>query len=177
MKSYLLLILSLLFILSCKHNDKSEDAIVKSAPEPSLNCVPAVTDAEWYKIENKAPLLPGMDVINYPITTKAPLAQTYFNQGMALAYGFNHAEAARSFYYATKLDPECAMCYFGYAYVLGPNYNAGMEDDNYKRAYEAIQKAKLLSENAFKTQGEIATTLSQYFDALINSFFLAQILR
>ncbi len=75
------------------------------------------------------------------------MVQQYVNQGLLLAYGFNHAEAARSFHYASKLDPECAMAYWGFAYVLGPNYNAGMEPDNYERAYIAIQKALQLSNN------------------------------
>ena len=91
--------------------------------------------------------------MDYEITTDNPLVQRYFNQGMTLAYGFNHAEAARSFHYATKLDPTCAMAFFGFAYVLGPNYNAGMEDDNYERAYEAIQTAITLA-NANGTEKE-----------------------
>lgn len=109
------------------------------------NFVP--TDSKWYQTDNKAPLFEGLDVINFPISTSNELVQKYFNQGMVLAYGFNHAEAARSFYYASRLDPACAMAYWGYAYVLGPNYNAGMEIDNYERAYEAIQKAIILSKN------------------------------
>ena len=47
------------------------------------------------------------------------------------------------------------MAYFGYAYVLGPNYNAGMEDDNYERAYEAIQTAKKLSVNGYRQRKSI----------------------
>ena len=101
-----------------------------------------------------------MDAIDYPITTKNKLVQRYFNQGMVLAYGFNHAEAARSFYYATKLDPDCAMAFFGYAYVLGPNYNAGMEDDNYKRAYDAIQTAKKLSLNGTEKEKAFINALA-----------------
>ena len=138
----------LTLLVSCKKTSKEEELVVKSPPSSKYACVPQITDSEWYKKDNIAPLLEGYDAVNYPITTNDTLVQRYFNQGMVLAYGFNHAEAARSFYYATKLDPNCAMAYWGYAYVLGPNYNAGMEPDNYERAYEAIQKAKTLSENA-----------------------------
>ncbi|MBC8005544.1 MAG: hypothetical protein H7X84_08710 [Verrucomicrobia bacterium] len=113
------------------------------------------TDTEWYKTDNKAPLFEGLDVVDFPISTDNKLVQKYFNQGLVLAYGFNHAEAARSFYYASKLDPNCAMAFWGYAYVLGPNYNAGMESDNYERAYEAIQKAITLSKTNSTTK-EIA---------------------
>ena len=112
---------------------------------PSIMCAPPLSDADWYSDDTPAPLFAGMDILNYPITTKSAEAQKYFNQGLLLAYGFNHAEAGRSFYEATRRDSTCAMCYWGHAYVLGPNYNAGMEPDNYQRAYTAIQKALKLS--------------------------------
>lgn len=92
-------------------------------------CVPITTDRSWYLGKKKAPLFEGMGELHFPISTKNELVQKYVNQGLVLAYGFNHAEAARSFYYATKLDPNCAMAFWGYAYVLGPNYNAGMDTD------------------------------------------------
>ena len=122
-------------------HEKNNASLITS----NLGCAPITTDREWYAFDNKAPLFEDLGSLHYPIVTQNKLLQKYFNQGLILAYGFNHAEAARSFYYATKLDPDCAMAYWGYAYVLGPNYNAGMENDNYERAFEAIQKALELS--------------------------------
>ncbi|WP_347925668.1 hypothetical protein [Pontimicrobium sp. SW4] len=160
MRKIIPLIALLVILIGCKKKqDTNLDAIVKG-PTSKYNCVPPITDADWYKIDNKAPLLEGLDAIDYPITTKDSLVQRYFNQGMTLAYGFNHAEAARSFYYATKLDPSCAMAFWGYAYVLGPNYNAGMEDDNYERAYDAIQTAIKLSKNATDREKAIIETMA-----------------
>uniref|UniRef100_A0A832M2N9 Tetratricopeptide repeat protein n=1 Tax=Oscillatoriales cyanobacterium SpSt-402 TaxID=2282168 RepID=A0A832M2N9_9CYAN len=78
---------------------------------------------------------------HHPISTKSKLAQRYFDQGLTLAYGFNHAEAARLFQQAASLDSTCAMCYWGEALVLGPNINAGMEKDALPQAVKAIQKA------------------------------------
>lgn len=152
-----------LFFSCKKQNQQPEELIVTKTSTSKYACVPPVTDAQWYKEDNIAPLLDGYDVINYPITTDNPLVQRYFNQGMALAYAFNHAEAARSFYYATKLDPNCAMAFFGFAYVLGPNYNAGMEPDNYQRAYEAIKKAKSLSGNASKKENLFIDALAKRY--------------
>ena len=106
---------------------------------------PAVPGRDWYSSDTEAPLFEGMDVYEFPVTTTNERAQKYVNQGLLLAYAFNHAEAARSFYYATKLDPKCAMAWWGYAYVLGPNYNAVMESDNYEPAYKAIQTALKLA--------------------------------
>lgn len=132
-------------IIGCAKNEEPKTEDISSIT--AVMCAPVVDDKEWYKIDKVAPLFEGLDVLNFPISTQNKLVQKYFNQGLILAYGFNHAEAARSFYYATKLDSTCAMAYWGYAFVLGPNYNAGMEDDNYQRAYDAIQKAVELSNN------------------------------
>lgn len=122
----------------------------KKAKAPVLvnaqrGCAPITSDTVWYRSDNKAPFFEELGNLHFPITTRNEEAQRYFNQGLTLAYGFNHAEAARSFYYAARLDPESAMAYWGYAYVLGPNYNAGMEADNYQRAYKAVQTAKALA--------------------------------
>ncbi|TGV00423.1 tetratricopeptide repeat protein [Flavivirga rizhaonensis] len=161
MKRIILLLIALSLFFSCKKTPKQpKEFIAKTTASSKYACVPQVTDAEWYKKDNIAPLLEGYDAVNYPITTQNALVQRYFNQGMTLAYGFNHAEAARSFYYATKLDPSCAMAFWGYAYVLGPNYNAGMEDDNYERAYEAIQKAKTLSKNATEKERQFINAMA-----------------
>lgn len=158
MKSHILYsFVALILLFSCK---KETPKKVSTTINSKYACVPQVTDAEWYKKDNVAPLLEGYDAVNYKIKTDNPLVQRYFNQGLALAYAFNHAEAARSFYYASKLDPECAMVQMGYAYVLGPNYNAGMEDDNYERAYEAIQKAISLSETGPEKEKEFISAMA-----------------
>ena len=57
-----------------------------------------------------AQLLPGMGSYSYPIRTSSAEAQKYFDQGLALLYNFNHAEAERSFLKAAGLDPKAAMC-------------------------------------------------------------------
>jgi len=74
-----------------------------------------------------APLLEGMGEHHHPITTDNPMVQRFFDQGLVLAYGFNHAEAARSFGEAIRLAPDCASCYWGLSYVLGPNINSMMD--------------------------------------------------
>lgn len=95
-----------------------------------------------------APLFENLGSHHHPISTPVPLAQRYFDQGLTLAYGFNHAEAARSFRAAAQLDPNCAMCYWGLAYVLGPNINAPMAEDAVPQSWEALQQALELSQHA-----------------------------
>ena len=165
MKKALLFFASLpLFIISCKKEAKANNKLeTKKEVASKYTCAPQVTDTTWYQSNNKAPLFNGLDVLNVPVSTKNKEAQHYFNQGLVLSYGFNHAEAARSFYYATKLDPKCAMAFWGYAYVLGPNYNGGMEDNNYERAYEAIQTAKQLSINATDKEKALINAMAERY--------------
>ncbi|MGH7455928.1 MAG: hypothetical protein ACRENG_31530, partial [bacterium] len=88
-----------------------------------------------------APLLEGMGDLHHPITTSNKIAQRYFNQGLALSYGFNHKEAERSFREVARLDSNSAMAWWGVALVLGPNINAAMDNAEVPNAYAAIQKA------------------------------------
>ena len=94
------------------------------------------------------PLYTDLGSYHKDIASKVPAAQQYFDQGLRLVYGFNHAEAIRSFTRAAELDPTCAMCYWGIAYAYGPHVNAGMDSASGVRAYEAVQKARALSANA-----------------------------
>jgi hypothetical protein len=80
------------------------------------------TDAELVKRAG-APLFSGIGEFHRVIDTKDPGARRYFDQGMMLAFGFNHAEAIRSFRAAQTLDPTCAMCFWGEALATGANIN------------------------------------------------------
>lgn len=107
-----------------------------------------------------APLLEGMGTHHHAISTKNPLAQRYFDQGLVLAYGFNHAEAARSFREAARLDPGCAMCWWGVALVQGPNINAKMEEAAVTEAWDALRKAQALAPKAGEKERAYIETLS-----------------
>ena len=104
--------------------------------------------------DEAVPIRENLGSYTYPISTTVPVAQRYFDQGLVLSYGFNHAEAARSFREAARRDPACAMCYWGEALVLGPNINAPMSDSAVPQAYSAVQKAQSLSNKA--TEKEMA---------------------
>lgn len=113
--------------------------------------------------DRTAPLFDNLGNHHHPISTHSELAQRYFDQGLTLAYGFNHAEAVRSFREAAKLDPNCAMCYWGVAYVLGPNINAGMDAQVVSEAWEALQKAVILSQNASEKEKAYIQALAKRY--------------
>lgn len=117
------------------------------------------------KREAKAdvPLWPGLGTISYPISTRNKLAQQYFDQGLRLAYAFNHPEAIRSFQQAQAFDPKCAMCAWGEAYALGPNINLDMQADAVAPAWTALKKAQSLTKYANpKEQALIAALAKRY---------------
>jgi tetratricopeptide (TPR) repeat protein len=95
-----------------------------------------------------APVFKGLSDHGHRISTSNPRTQMFFDQGVDLVFGFNHAEAIRSFREAARLDPDCAMCWWGVAYALGPNINLPMPDDAVAPAWSALQKARALEAKA-----------------------------
>src|SRR4029079_3223766 len=72
------------------------------------------------------------------ITSKNPEVQKWFNQGVALLHSFWFEEAERSFRWCLKLDPDCAMAYWGLAHcgfnwftITSPNFD-DKQWDRYK---------------------------------------------
>ncbi len=94
---------------------------------------------------DSVPLYGDLGDHHQAITTKVPKAQQYFDQGLRLVFAFNHGEAIRAFNEAARLDPKCAMCYWGTAYAHGPHVNAGMDSASGVAAYAAVQKALSLA--------------------------------
>lgn len=111
----------------------------------------------------KAPLFNNLGNYSHPIATRFPLAQRYFDQGLTLAYGFNSAEAARSFRAVTEIDPHSAMGYWGLAWVLGPNINMPMEAQAVNEAWQALGKAIALSPQAPKREQAYIQALAQRY--------------
>ncbi len=117
-----------------------------------------------------APLLNGLGDHSHPITTSVEGVQKYFDQGMIMAFAFNHAESIRSFKAAQNLDPNCAMCYWGEALALGPNINVNsdgkviMAPENRIAAFKAINKAIALSETVSVKEKAYISALSSRYD-------------
>lgn len=89
------------------------------------------------------PLFRGTGDHRRPVTTRAPEAQRYFDQGLAFLYAFNHDEAIRSFEAATQIDPACAMAWWGIATASGPHINFPfVPEPRAQRAWTALQQAQ-----------------------------------
>ena len=108
-----------------------------------------------------APLFENLGDHKFKIATEVPEAQVFFDQGLNLAFAFNHAESHRSFLEASRLDPSSAMPYWGQAYALGPNINDQIPDTERRlKAFEAIQKAMKLSEGSTAREKALIEALS-----------------
>ena len=108
-------------------------------------------------------LYAGLGQVHHPVTTTSPLAQKYFDQGLAFTYGFNHDEAERSFEQAARIDPKMAMAYWGMALVLGPNYNLPGDPVRDKKAYEAVARARALKPGASSEERDLIDALAQRY--------------
>lgn len=94
-------------------------------------------------VEDKVPLFEGLGGFGRRVTTESAEAQRYFDQGLCFLYAFNHDEAIRSFREAGRLDPECAMAWWGVAVANGPHINRPTVDGGrVEAAWEALGKAK-----------------------------------
>ena len=107
----------------------------------------------------------GLSGLHHEISTPSPEAQAFFNQGLELAYGFNHAAAADAFREAASLDPQCSMCEWGFALVQGPNINAAMDPDQNPAAYASVQRALELSAQATPKERDYVEALAERYAA------------
>ncbi|MEM9669408.1 MAG: hypothetical protein AAF950_10830 [Pseudomonadota bacterium] len=96
-----------------------------------------------------------LESVAYEISTKSPEAQDWFNRGLAYTFNFNHAAAIEAFKRGQASDPDCAMCYWGEAFALGPNINAPMIEDANEPAFNASRKAFQLRSNAGETERQL----------------------
>ena len=130
------LVTGVLYTRNLRSPDAPAAVPVAAAPVPAADAPPGAT------------LLDGLGNHHFAISSKVPEVARWFDQGLMLAYGFNHDAAERSFLRAAQLDPNCAMCWWGAALVLGPHVNSGMDAANNAKAWERLQKARALASGA-----------------------------
>ena len=121
-----------------------------------------VTVADWAR---GAQLFDGLGVFRRPISTRSTEAQQYFDQGMRFVWAFNHDEATRSFAKAAEIDPACAICYWGVALTLGPNYNMpAMSEARAQVGWEALRRARDASTGGSSVEQALILALAVRYD-------------
>jgi tetratricopeptide (TPR) repeat protein len=121
------------------------------APKPALDQAPVLYD--------------NLGRLTFPVSSKVPKVQQWFDQGLVLAFGFNHAEAQRAFREAQRLDPACAICYWAEALILGPNINVPMMPEAHEPSLAALKKAVELAPGAAPRERALIAALEKRYSA------------
>ena len=138
------------------HCARGDEPVKPTAPASEANpAVPAPGHSVHGEAFNDGPrhaayLMPGMGKVHFPVTTKKPEAQAFIDQGVAQLHSFYYFESERSFRQAAKIDPDCAMAYWGMAMS---NVN------NAKRATGFLKEAR-------KRAASVSRRETLYLDAL-----------
>jgi tetratricopeptide (TPR) repeat protein len=119
--------------------------------------------------EELAPVAPprfaGLGSHTRQVTTQSAEAQTYFNQGLSFLFAFNHDEAIRSFEQAARLDPDCAMAWWGISIASGPHINNPVVPPaRAKAAWEALTKARAAGKATEPERQLIEALSARYID-------------
>jgi tetratricopeptide (TPR) repeat protein len=116
--------------------------------------------------EAPVPLYEGLGGFTRAVTTTSAEAQRYFDQGLAFLYAFNHDEAIRSFEQGARLDPQCAMAWWGVAYANGPHINNPVvPEERARAAWEALGRAQAVVAGASPVeQALVAALAARYAD-------------
>ncbi len=152
MNRLIVIAVTTLALVACRGSGKSVE-----------NAAPAAAAQNAPDARKGAPLFNNLGTYTRSVTTTSDAARRYFSQGMLLTYGFNHAEAARSFREAARLDPQCAPCWWGAALVLGPNINLPMSDNDVAEAYAASRKAVALIDNETPLERALIDALTKRY--------------
>jgi tetratricopeptide (TPR) repeat protein len=129
-------------------------AAPEPAPRESLEAIPP-----------GAPPLLRLGNHHFAISSEVPLAQRYFDQGLAEVYAFNHAKAIRDFAFAAQQDPSCAICSWGVALAHGPNINLPMGADEARAAWAALQEARAREKHASPLERDLIEALAKRYAA------------
>ena len=89
----------------------------------------------------------GAEHVSFPITTKNPEVQKWFNQGVALLHSFWDYEAERAFRWCVKLEPENAMAYWGLARAAGADRGKEFLREAVKRKHTVTERERLYIES------------------------------
>ncbi len=140
-------------------------ALAAALAPGAASCGAATSAAAEKSAAATMPLYPGLGPVHHPVSTTSPLAQKYFDQGLAFAYGFNHDEAVSSFKQAAQIDPKMAMAYWGIAVVSGPNYKLPRDPARAKEAHDAVARARALEPGASPEERTLIDAVAERYRA------------
>ena len=126
---------------SSPHSSRSLSPAAALAQKPMCHAMGTRDEVLARQTSRSRKNLTGIGNVHLKITA-TPEVQTWFDQGLNLYHDFWDYESARAFQQAIRIDPNCAMCYWG-LYLAQSMRNS---EDPY--AIEALKKAVALKNHA-----------------------------
>jgi tetratricopeptide (TPR) repeat protein len=126
------------------------DAVLYRPLLPDISCLVPQAEATGGSANEAAPapppvLMDGLGYAGIEADSDNREARAWFAQGVRLIWAFDEAEAIRAFKEAQRLDPECALCFFGEAWARGPTINLQPRTEELAAARAAAQRAVALA--------------------------------
>ena len=123
---------------------QAEEAVRRNPQLPEENCLGA-TAAGAPAADAPPVLVEGLGYAGLEADSDNGDARAWFAQGVRLVCAFDEAEAVRAFREAQRLDPECALCFFGEAWARAPTINLTGRAEELPAARAAAQRAVTLA--------------------------------
>jgi tetratricopeptide (TPR) repeat protein len=121
---------------------QAADAVRRSSEAAAAACVPPISPAAAAAEQQRPPLLvEGLGYAGLEPDSGNDEAVRWFKQGVRLIWAFDEPEAVRSFEMAQKLDPSCALCFWGEAWARGPTINLRPRTAELQAARKAAARA------------------------------------
>ena len=149
----------------CGGNEGRQPAMLKNLILVKNETAPFQPVPPKPALEQQPVLYKDLGKLTFPISSKVSRVQAWFDQGLILAFGFNHAEAQRAFREAQKLDPACAICYWAESMILGPNINVPMMPEAHAPSLAALKKAVELAPKANEKERALIAALEKRYSA------------
>lgn len=124
------------------------DALLHQPVVPDASCLPGHESTAGAAEEARPPvLMDGLGYAGIEADSANEEARAWFAQGVRLVWAFDEAEAIRAFQEAQRLDPNCALCFFGEAWARGPTINLQPRTDELSASRAAARRAVALGAN------------------------------
>src|SRR5688572_23039896 len=149
----------------CGGNEGKQPALLKNQILAKTETAPFQPVPPKPALDQQPVLYTDLGKLHFPLSSKNRKAQAWFDQGLTLAFGFNHAEAQRAFREAQKLDPACAICYWAESLILGPNINVPMMPEAHEPSLAALKKAVELAPGASPKERALINALEKRYSA------------
>jgi tetratricopeptide (TPR) repeat protein len=124
---------------------QAAEAVRRSNEALQAACAPPAAPAAAAEVQPPPLLVAGLGYAGMEPDTGNEEAVAWFKQGVRFIWAFDEVEAVRAFQMAQKIDPSCALCFWGEAWARGPTINLRPRTQELEGARKAALRASELA--------------------------------